>query len=229
VISVIAHRGASKAFPENTTAAFAEALRLGADGVELDVRRSADGALVVRHDPALPDGRPLANVAVAELPDWLPLLDAAVDACHGISVNIEIKNLPTEPGWDPAEAVAAEVAAFVAERAEGDRFTVSAFTLSTVDAVRAAEPSVRTGWLTLPRFDQLAAVATTAEHGHTAFHPHEEGVTAEVVAAAHEAGLVVTTWTADDPDRLRQLADMGVDAVITNVPDLALEVLAPWR
>lgn len=229
MISVIAHRGAAIALPENTTAAFAEAARLGADGVELDVRRSADGALIVRHDPSLPDGRPVAHVEVAELPAWLPLLDAAVNASHGMSVNIEIKNLPTEPGWDPTEAVGAQVAAFVAEREDPDRFTVSAFTLATVDAVRAAEPSVLTGWLTLPGFDQLAAIATAAEHGHGAFHPQHEGVTAEVVAAAHDAGLVVTTWTADDPDRLRALADMGVDAVITNDPALALTVLAPWR
>lgn len=222
MISVIAHRGASAVLPENTVAAFAEAARLGADGVELDVRRSADGALVVRHDPALPDGRQVANVQVADLPDDIPLLAEAVDACHGMLVNIEIKNLPHEPGWDPAEAVAAEVAAFVAG---SDRFVVSAFTPATLDVVRAAEPSVPTGLLTLAAFDQMAAIALVVERGHTAFHPHHEGLSAEVVAAAHDGGLTVTTWTVDDPDRLRAVADMGVDAVITNRPDVAIAVL----
>lgn len=226
MISVIAHRGASAVRPENTVAAFAEAARLGADGVELDVRRSFDGALVVRHDAALPDGRLVANVQVADLPHDIPLLAEAVDACHGMAVDIEIKNLPHEPGWDPEEAVAAEVAAFAAG---SDRFLVSAFTPATLDVVRATEPSVPTGLLTLAAFDQLAAIALVVERGHTALHPHHEGLSAEVVAAAHDAGLAVTTWTVDEPDRLRAVADMGVDAVITNHPDIALAVLAPWR
>lgn len=215
-------------FPENTVDAFAAAVRMGADGVELDVRRSADAGLVVRHDPTLPDGRVIANVPVADLPDWAPLLDAAVDACHGISVNVEIKNLPHEPGWDPTEAIALDVARFAADRPDAD-ISVSAFTLATIDAVLAAEPHVSTGWLTLAGFDQVAAVATAADHGHRALHPHHEGLSEDVVAAAHDAGLAVITWTVDEPDRLRAVADMGVDAVITNVPDIALDVLAPWR
>lgn len=228
MISVIAHRGASGAFPENTVDAFAAAVRMGADGVELDVRRSADAGLVVRHDPALPDGRMIADVPVADLPAWVPLLDAAVDACHGISVNVEIKNLPHEPGWDPTEAVALDVARVAADRAGAD-ISVSAFTLATIDAVLAAEPDVSTGWLTLAGFDQIAAVATAADHGHRALHPHHDGLSEAVVAVAHDAGLTVITWTVDDPDRLRAVADMGVDAVITNVPDVALDVLALWR
>lgn len=231
MISVIAHRGASRAFPENTVAAFAAAVRVGADGVELDVRRSADGALVVRHDPTLPDGRLVANTEVAALPDWLPRLDAALDACHGISVNVEIKNLPHEPGWDATEAIAVDVARLAADRPAGETgaISVSAFTLATIDAVRAAEPTVPTGWLTLAGYDQPAAVETAADRGHAALHPHHHGVSAAVVEAAHDAGLAVVTWTVDEPDRLRAVADMGVDAVITNVPDVALDVLAPWR
>ena len=229
MISVIAHRGASAVCPENTIGAFLEAARLGPDGVELDVRRSADGALVVHHDPVLPGGGPVADARVAELPATVPLLDAAVDACAGMSVNIEVKNLAHEPGWDPDEGVAAQVAAFVAERPPVERFLVSSFSLATVDAVRASEPGVPTGWLTLPGYDQEATVATAAEHGHAALHPRHEAVTAALVDAAHRAGLVVVAWTVDDPDRLRAMADAGVDAVITNVPDVALDVLAPWR
>lgn len=209
MISVIAHRGASAACPENTVEAFREAARQGADGVELDVRRG----LVVRHDPG----------------DSGPSLAAALDACRGLLVDIEVKNLPHEPDFDPSEQVAAEVVALLAARGGTDRVLVSSFSLATVDAVRAADPSVPTGWLTLPGYDQLATVATTAEHGHRSLHPRQETVTADLVAVAHDAGLTVVTWTVDDPDRLRELADLGVDAVITNVPDRALAVLAPWR
>ena len=224
MISVIAHRGASAACPENTVEAFREAARQGADGVELDVRRTADGVLVVRHDP-LPSG----DLPPGDLPAGIPTLDEAVVACEGLTVDIEVKNLAHEPDWDPSEAIAAEVAAFVVGHASPTRFRVSSFSLATVDAVRAAEPAVATGWLTLPGYDQLETVATAAAHGHSSIHPRHEAVTAELVAAAHDAGLAVVTWTVDEPDRLRALADLGVDAVITNVPGSAVDVLAPWR
>lgn len=216
MISVIAHRGASVACPENTLEAFAEAVRQGADGVELDVRRSRDGALVVRHDPLPVDG---------PLPAGLPELEAALDVCRGLLVNVEVKNLPHEPGWDPEEQVAADVVALLGERGRRDRVVVSAFTVATLDAVRSADPSVPTGLLTLAAFDQAAALALVVERGHAALHPRHEGLTPELVAAAHEAGVAVTTWTVDDPDRLRAVAALGVDAVITNVPDVALSVL----
>jgi glycerophosphoryl diester phosphodiesterase len=81
VTLIIAHRGASQAEPENTVAAFRAAARAGADGVELDVRRTADDHLVVHHDAVLADGRPLRTVGSAELAAQIPTLDAALDAC----------------------------------------------------------------------------------------------------------------------------------------------------
>jgi len=220
VISVIAHRGASADRPENTLEAFAEAIRQGADGVELDVRRTADGALVVRHDPL---------VAGAGLPPSVPLLGEALDACRGLLVNAEVKNLPHEPGWDPSESVAADIVGLLAARGRADRVVVSSFAVATLDAVRAADPSVPTGLLTLSAFDQLAALELVVARGHGALHPHHEALTPALVAAAHHAGVTVTTWTVDDPDRLRAVADLGVDAVITNRPGPALSVLAAWR
>lgn len=229
VISVIAHRGASAVCRENTVDAFLEARRRGADGVELDVRRGAGGALVVHHDPALPDGRPILNLAVADLPNDIPLLEAAVEACDGMLVNIEIKNVPIDPDFDPDESVAGAVAALVIERGWVGRILVSSFTMATIDTILAAEPAMATGWLTPPGYDQLRALETAAAHGHAALHPYFDAVTAELVEAAHEAGLAINTWTVDDPDRMRALADMGVDAVITNVPDIAVAALAHWR
>jgi len=213
VISVIAHRGASAVCPENSLEAFAEARRQGADGVELDVRRSADGRLVVRHDP------------LSGADEALPRLEEALDVCEGLLVNAEVKNLPHEPGWDPSEQVAADVVALLAARGGRDRVVVSSFAVATIDAVRAADPGVATGLLTLPGFDQEAALALVVDRGHAALHPHHEALTPELVGAAHRVGVTVTTWTVDDPDRLRAVAALGVDGVITNLPDLALAVL----
>lgn len=214
---------------ENTIEAFLEARHLGADGVELDVRRSADGALVVHHDAALPDGRPIAATRVSELPDHVPLLEAALDACAGLIVNVEIKNLPTEPGYDPSETVAADVADLAVARAAhpGAGFiAVSAFTLASVDAVHRVAPEVATGWLVPSAFDQMQAVATASEHGHGAVHPHHSVVSEELVTAAHECGLAVVVWTVDAPEDLRRVARAGVDTIITNVPDVARDVLS---
>ncbi|HET9600676.1 MAG TPA: glycerophosphodiester phosphodiesterase, partial [Acidimicrobiales bacterium] len=82
-------------------AAFRRAAEIGADMVELDVRRSADGVLVVHHNADLADGRAVASTASRELPGTVPALDEALAACEGMTVNVEIKNDPDEPGFDP--------------------------------------------------------------------------------------------------------------------------------
>lgn len=226
MVLVIAHRGASARHRENTVEAFVAAHDLGADGVELDVRRTADGALVVHHDATLPDGTPLSNVFAKEIPGWMPFFGPALDACDGLVVNVEVKNAPNEPDWDPGESVARKAAAELVRRGLHERTIVSAFTLASIDAVRSVDPALRTGWLTLPGYDQLDALATAAAGGHSALHPHHASVTPELVEAVHAAGMLLNTWTVDDPDRIQELAAWGVDGIITNVPDLALAALA---
>ena len=91
--------------------------------------------------------------------------------------------------------------------------------------MHALAPGLATGWL-LGFTDELEPlIDRAAAHGHVAVHPHHLLVTAEVVEHAHAAGLTVNTWTCDEPDRIRWLRDLGVDAVITNVPDVALAAL----
>ena len=103
---VIGHRGASRAERENTLAAFRAAVAQGADGVELDVRRTADGALAVHHDAHLPDGRAIVATTWADMPDHVPDLASALDACAGLrTVNVEIKNWPGDVDFDPSLAV----------------------------------------------------------------------------------------------------------------------------
>ncbi|HSS11265.1 MAG TPA: glycerophosphodiester phosphodiesterase [Acidimicrobiales bacterium] len=226
VVAVLAHRGASQGAVENTVEAFCEARRLGADGVELDVRRSADGALVVHHDAEIPGAGMIATLKVTDLPVTVPLLDAAVVACGDLLINIEMKDLPGEPGFDPTYPLAGLVATFVAERDLVARVIVSSFDLAAVDAVRVAEPAVATGWLTPSGFDHRQALESVVAGGHSALHPHHNAVTRELVTMAHQAGVAINTWTVDEADRMRALASAGVDAIITNRPDLAKAVLS---
>lgn len=219
---VFGHRGASSVEKENSLEAFAAARHLGADGVELDVRRTADGAMAVHHDAVLSDGRVIVAVTAAELPEDVALLDAALRACGPMRVNIEIKNVPIDPDFDPTESVAAQVVDLVGAMGVADQIIVSSFGLAAIDAVRALDPSLATGWLTIPNYDQMRALDTAIDNGHGALHPYFTTVTEELVAAAHAAGVAINTWTVDDPSEMERLAALGVDAIITN--DVALAV-----
>jgi glycerophosphoryl diester phosphodiesterase len=225
---VLGHRGASAFFPENTLAALAAALDQGADGVELDVRRTADGALALSHDPHLPDGRAVIDVVRSELPDSMAVLGEALDVLtEARIVNIEIKNLPGDPDFDESEQVAADVVALLRGRAElaGGRMLVSSFHLATIDRVHELAPELSTAWLVIDPAASGETIERTARRGHVALHPHHAFVNADIVAAAHAAGLAVNTWTCDEPERIRWLADLGVDAVVTNDPPAALAAL----
>lgn len=223
----MAHRGASSREPENTLVAFLRARELGADAVELDVRRTADGHLVVLHNPTLPDGRVLCETPRVDLPAEIPGLDEALDACAGMWVNVEIKNDPDEPDFDPTDGIAAEVAAALSRRGEDARWLVSSFRRETVDALHRAAPEIATAWLTVHVDDGVAeAVARDlVAAGHSALHPWVGLLTRPVVDAMHAAGLAVNTWTCDDEARMRELIEWGVDGICTNVPDVAVGVL----
>ena len=207
--------------------AFALARRLGADGVELDVRRSLDAALVLHHDAVLPDGRILVETGRADLPASLPDLAEALDACTDMIVNIEIKNIPHEPDFDPDRAVVDAIVALLDQRGRRDRVLVSSFHLATIDRVKALDPAIATGFLTF--FDPMPGdgIRYAVERGHDAIHPHDYTVDEALMAAARDAGLAVNVWTVDDPDRILALAELGVDGIVTNVPDVAREVLGP--
>ncbi len=223
--SVIAHRGASSTHPENTLAAFAAAREQGADWVELDARRTADGAVVVHHDPVLSDGRIIVELPAAELPADVPSLADALDACAGMGVNIEIKNLPDDPDHDPTNRIVDDVLSLLAERGEREAALITCFDLAVIDHVRAVAPEVATGWLVLDARDVAATVQRCVRHGHGALNPFVAFVDGELIDAAHAAGLVVNTWTIDDPMRIAELVALGIDGVITNDPAAARRVV----
>lgn len=222
---VIAHRGASADHPENTIEAFVGAKEQGADGVELDVRLSADDVLVLHHDAHLPDGRMVREVLADDLPPSVPNLAEALEATDPLFTNIELKNLRTDPDHDAAEflsiAVAGLIAAFDAHR----RVLVSSFDLDAVLRIRATDPEVPLGWLVWGQADPAQLIARVEAHALQAIHPHDLLVDAAFVRRAHDAGVKVNVWTVDDVDRGRALVDMGVDAIITNTPRLMRQAL----
>jgi glycerophosphoryl diester phosphodiesterase len=214
--AVFAHRGCTEGFTENTLEAFAEARRLGADGVELDVRMTADGALAIHHDPVIEGFGPVADLTVPDLPAHVPLLVEALAVCEGLVVNVEIKNDPTDPGHDPAEVVAALTAAAIAEAGWIDRVIVSSFQVSTLQAVQAADGRLPLGILWPFLTDAEAGLAQAVEEGWSAVHPFVASVDADLVARSHAAGLAVNTWTVNGRHDLIAFVAMGVDTIITD-------------
>ena len=228
---VLAHRGACRRAPENTLEAFRLAAELGADGVELDVRRTADGVLVVSHDPVVPGFGLLVEHSFGQLraeAPAVPTLDEAFAVLDGLVVNVEIKCFPTEPDADPERVVARGVVEAVAR---GDRFEqviVSSFELDAIDAVRKLDARVVTGWLTAGLVP-ATTLPIAAARGHAWLNPDRSTMSGpaarEAVAEAARHGVRLDVWTVDAPDEIAAFAEAGVDAIITNVPDIALATL----
>jgi glycerophosphoryl diester phosphodiesterase len=225
--AVFAHRGCTEGFTENTLEAFAEARRLGADGVELDVRMTADGALAIHHDPVIEGFGPVADLTVPDLPAHVPLLVDALTVCEGLVVNVEIKNDPGQPGHDPAEVVAALTAAAIDEAGWTDRVIVSSFQVSTLRAVQAADGRLPLGILWPFLADAGAGLAQAVTEGWSAVHPFVTGVDGDLVQRAHGAGLAVNVWTVNARHHLEAFVELGVDSVITDHLGEALSIIRP--
>jgi glycerophosphoryl diester phosphodiesterase len=157
----------------------------------------------------------------------IPTLEEALDACAGLLVNVEIKCLPWEPDADTSDhAVVRAVGELVADRAPDS--VISSFALPAVDACRVMTPALETAWLTSGQ-EIAAAAEIAAAHGHGWLHPDREAALAAspaVIDAVHARGLLVDVWTVDEPGEMQQLAAIGVDAVVTNVPDVAVAAFA---
>ncbi|HEX4128038.1 MAG TPA: glycerophosphodiester phosphodiesterase [Acidimicrobiales bacterium] len=214
--AVFAHRGCTEGFTENTLDAFVEARRLGADGVELDVRLTADGALAVHHDAEIPGRGTIAQLEVADLPAHVPLLADVLAVCEGLVVNVEIKNAPQDPGWDAGESVAALAAAAIDEAGWTARVIVSSFQMTTLRAVQAADGRLALGALWGFGTEVETALAQVADAGLAAVHPFVLSVTPELVERSHAMGLAVNVWTVNAPEDLRAMVAAGVDTVITD-------------
>ena len=219
---VMGHRGAPRRAPENTPASFAAAADEGASWVELDARRAADGTVVLSHEPTTPDGVAIVERDAEELAAvGVHRLDAVLDGLPaGLGVDVEIKNLPGEPDYDPDEQVVPLVAAVLGPRLGTRPLCVSSFNPATVAATIAELPDVHAGLVTMDTIAVDAAAEVALEVGARLLGPHVDcdGLDAGTVAAVHDEGLEVLVWTVNDPGRARALASAGVDALCTDDP-----------
>lgn len=212
---VLAHRGSHATAPENSLAAFAAAVELGADGIECDVRRTLDGVLVVHHDAAIGARRIAATPydeleAIAGSP--VVTLDEVLRAV-AIVVNVEIKPERAESPAGSRDLVAS-VARCVGEAARGS-VVVSSFDAAICRTWREMVPEVPVGWL-LGRQSIAAAIRRAQEWSLPSLHPPIRRLRERDVVAAHEGGLALRAWTVNRHRDLARCAEWGVDAVITD-------------
>jgi glycerophosphoryl diester phosphodiesterase len=224
---IIAHRGASLQARENTIEAFRMAAALGADAVELDARRTADDVLIVHHDDTVAGSdRPIIAMTRRELRDlapWVPDLAEAIEACRGMWVDVEVKNDPREPDWDPDDTVTKAIVA----NHRGDDIVVTSFNSESVAV--ASRAGLRTGWLIGRGIDPAAVAQAAATAGHELLLPHYSTMSddhgSHILEAAGLAGVEVAVWTLDDPVEMKRLASLGVGGIATNAPDIAHSAL----
>ncbi len=235
--------------PENTLEAFEAAIEVGADVVELDVRVTADNVPVVMHDADLSrttDGTGFVHeIALKELKGFsvkrrrgpraeVPTVREALEVLAGrAEVNLEIKNMPGEPSFDSPREVAAEHAVrLVEEFGLQDTALLSSFNWLSIERVRELNPRIGTGFLTIAAIDPVAALVYARSKGHSFVLPQAPAVFSageEFVRQAHDDGIRVGAWVMDEEDGLRDLFAMGVDAVASNRPDVAVVVRDRFR
>lgn len=233
---VTAHRGASRAAPENTLYAFEEALASGADYIELDVQLTADEQLVVFHDEKLDrttDGKgKLSDYTYDELMklsagSWfgkdgefddakIPLLSEVLELVDdGILLNIEIKD-----HGDTIRTVEKTVE-IIEEYDFEDSCYITSFSYAAVKKVKQLDPDIKTGL--------IANVATTTAFTQLkyidALSMNHLLVNATVVNDVHQSGKRIFVWTVDNKSEMKNLMALGVDNIITNRPDLATEIV----
>jgi glycerophosphoryl diester phosphodiesterase len=202
---VIAHRGASAIAPENTIEAFERAIAAKADMIELDVRRTRDGELVVQHDP-IEDGTPGPPPAT--------LVDALELARSRIPLDIELK----EHGYEDA------VLRCIGDHLGDTPYVLTSFLDDAVAAVKALDASIKTG-LIVEDASFFETVERAASCGAELIAAHVGLVDAGFAKYATQRGYAVYVWTVNDrPRLLRYLRGFPLAGIITDDPRTAVDV-----
>ena len=223
---IYGHRGASAHVRANTVDAFALAVELGADGVELDVRPSRDGAIVIHHEDRIAeDAPPFVELDLAEIKattPWVPTLNEAWEVLGPAALlNIEIKNDPREADYDPTLGMAVAVADWVADHATSDRLLVSSFDRAMLAAFKRLAPTVPTGQLAATALDPFDVIDQAQEDGHVSVNLSLARTLPDATRIVEAAdNLAVLVWTVNDPAHAVALADAGVGGIFTDDPGL---------
>lgn len=236
---IYAHRGASGYAPENTMAAFKKGIEMGAKGIELDVHLTKDGHVVVCHDANIKrtsNGEGLImDMTLEELRkfdfgSWMspefegekaPTLEEVLELIKdwdGI-LNIEIKATPRQylPGIEKA------IVDLVNKYSMVDKIIISSFNHYSLVELKKIAPEFKTAIL----YSELMYEPWKYVKNINAFaiHPGMGNLTEEVIEGCIKNGVAVNVWTVNDSEHMKILVKAGVDGIITNYPDVAVEII----
>jgi glycerophosphoryl diester phosphodiesterase len=230
---IIAHRGASRAAPENTLAAMKKAMEFGADFAELDACQTKDDTIVLMHDEKLErtTGQQglIWEYALTELKEFeagswfseefrgepIPTLQEVMHLVRGkMKLNIEIKVFGHEPG----------IAQKVVDIIRGGNFEnecmVTSFDRKTVEEVKNIAPELMTGFI----FDEDYQ-GNVFDGNWDVLSCDRQILDEELIKKAKDSGKKIFVWTVNDPREMKKLIDLKVDGLITDVPDVLKDIL----
>jgi glycerophosphoryl diester phosphodiesterase len=241
---VIAHQGASGLYPSNTLAAFQAAVEAGADVIEIDVTYTLDGVVVVSHDLSVDrhtNGHGyIPEMTLAEIKrldagvrkgpqfagERIPTLEETLAWAENIPIRLCIEVKGDAPGnYLRAGRLTVEM---LQRRSFLQQVTLTSFSPVCIQAMKVLEPRLAWGYDPDERRQytpwDVCAEALACSANFLLFSHRR--LTEDVVAETHQHGFALWAWTADDPKDLRRLIDWGVDAIMTNRPDVLRQVLA---
>lgn len=235
-LQIIAHRGYSGQFPENTMSAFAGALDIGADYVELDVQMTKDGQIVVCHDDNLQrvagvDGRigdyTQEELSAFDVGSWfspgfsqerIPLLSQVLELLldSDMKVYLELKDIGETEGFEEA------VVDIVKQSGMEKRCVFASFRYEYLAHIKEIDGN-------LPVLYNTTSGKTTLVEEFPAeyYGVFVEAVTADTVRTIHESGRRVFVWTVNTPEQMDNVRRMGADGIVTNDPGLAGVIVHP--
>lgn len=221
---VIAHRGGAGLYEENTMDAFLKVQKLGVDAIECDVHLTADGKLVVMHDPDLNRmagiDRKVSELTMEEISkiklrngSSIPTLEDVFEKTS-VHLVIELKDSRT---------IIALSGIFEKNPEYLQRCAVICFFHSALLLLKNKFPELATGALLAGFPVDPVSVAKAAMADTLAFN--FEGLTADYVSLCHEGGILVSVWTPNSEEDILEMINAGVDSIATDRPDLALKLL----
>ncbi|MCP4202419.1 MAG: hypothetical protein GY769_10865 [bacterium] len=236
------HRGGAGLAPENSMAAFEKAISLGVDTLEMDTQSTSDRVLVVSHDQKIGgncrriDGGTLGSRFLMDLSledvkaircegeVAIPTLEAVLRLAHAapyaVRANVELKMQKASRGI-PVEEFAALLVDVIDATGMRGRTLVQSFDAEALRYIRRIAPDIPRAVIARDRDSYLAMVEDTTA---SALLPRRDRLEREDVEALHARGVAVIPWVVDDPEEMRRLRSWGVDGIITNRPDVALDV-----
>jgi glycerophosphoryl diester phosphodiesterase len=229
---VYAHRGDRSRAPDNTLEAYRLAVEAGTDGIELDVRRTRDGVLIMSHDAQFPDMPPYVEMTMADVRTHIPQVPTLVEMLHAVPqhiwLNVEIKNDPQDPYHDPTRRIVDQTIETIAEHDSLERILLSSFDVEAMRRAAGLRPGLLRGQLIRQPKTLEVGITEALEQDAHAVHPNILYFVEDAVGAMQQirdAGLAAVVWWVNTPEQVHMMLEVGVDVIITDDPGMARRIL----